>query len=333
MNKKRNEKVFPLLEPIHTIQPDTLTGIVFGDDPEIDASDFPLVFIDADATIMPITLFKGYGEIGSDAFVSNCFLSKATIKDGVKIIDSRIFTAVIEEGSVVIDSTIEGSKFGPGCYVNGSIIMESVFGKEVVVCGNSHINCSRIYDEVVLGPQVVVDNAKIENFSYLETGVKIIGHKGKEQAIVIIKSKVYIGAGAWIIGPALIDHNCYIDNNVILDPGKNSIGIFIPPFSWVRKSNNAEGYEILEKRACYLLDGLWYVSKAEPIKIKELVDVKRKIRLLEEEVAKKRIDIKEILQEPNHLTQNQPPVSTLLEKNGLEKFRNFLQSIIETLVN
>ncbi|MCX8015736.1 MAG: hypothetical protein N2692_00255 [Patescibacteria group bacterium] len=333
MNKKKDEKIFPILDPIHTTQPDTLDGIIFDDSPEIDRSEFPLVLIDTDTIIIPVTTFKGYGEIGSNVLISNSFLSKTTIKNGSKIIDSRIFTGIIHNETVIINSTIEGSVFNEKCYANNCTIIESVLGKEVIICGSSNINRSRIYDEVVLSPQVIVDNGKVEKFCYLESGVKLIGQKGRYgDAVVILKPKVYVGANSLIIGPALIDHNCYIDSDVVIEPS-NLIGIFIPPFSYIRRSDNKKGYEVLEKRSFYLIDGLWYVAKDTPIEISLIREVKNKLEFIEKKLKEKKEDIKEVLTNKNTKAGNQPPIQLLLYNDGLKKFKEFLNRMMESLVN
>lgn len=333
MSKKNNEKIFPVLDPIHTTQPDTLDGIILNNDPEIDRSEFPLVLIDTNSIIIPVTTFKGYGEIGCNVLISNSFLSKTTIKDGSKIIDSRIFSGIIHEETVIINSSIEGSVLNEKCYTNNSTIIESVLGKEVIICGSSNINRSRIYDEVVLSPQVVVDNGKIEKYCYLESGVKIIGQKGRYgDAVVILKQKVYVGANSLIVGPALVDHNCYIDSSVVIEPS-NSIGVFIPPFSYVRRSDNKKGYEVLEKRAFYLLDGLWYVNKDASVEISLVRQVKTKLEFIHKKLKEKNDDLKDVLINQNKKINNQIPAQLLLQQDGLRKFNIFLDKMMESLVN
>jgi len=335
IKNKKDEKIFPVLDTIYTTQPETLDSIIFGESKDIDLSDLPLVLIDSNTIIIPITTFKGYCEIGADVLISHCFLSKTTIKSGSKILDSRIFTAVLNEESVIIASTIEGSKIGKRCYLNNSILTESVLEDEVTICGNSSVNKAKVSKGVIICPQVVVENSKIEDFCYLESGVKLIGQKGKYGInCILLKKKVYVGPNVLIVDPALIEHNSYIEAGVEIDAGSiNSNGLFISPFSYIRKSCNKNGFEILQNRSFYLCDGLWYVSKSEPVEIGLIREIKNKLSFIEIEGRKRKLDLREILTEKNVKTGGLPPVQLLLESEALKNFNIFLQQIMQSLVN
>jgi carbonic anhydrase/acetyltransferase-like protein (isoleucine patch superfamily) len=323
----KGEKIFPLEYSLYVEQDDSLDQILIENHllEEIDVDTFPLVLIGGDTTLIPTVLFKGYGEIGRHSLVSNCFLNRATLKDGIKILDSRIFTGVIGKEAVIINSTLETANLGDRTYVNQSTIINSRLKNEVVVCGTCHIKDSLIDDEVVIQPQVLIDNAKIEKLCYLESGAKI--HSAKDA--IILKPKVFVGTNSIIEGFVLIDHNSYIDVGVEIVSRERPI--LIPPFSYVKKG--PKGFTICERQALYIIDGLWYISKNQPFSPREVRDLKRKMQLLEKEAAKKQIDIKDILSSKSKKIRNKKPVDLLLEEDGLNKFNNFLQKTIESLVN
>jgi hypothetical protein len=46
---------------------------------------------------------------------------------------------------------------------------------------------------------------------------------------------------------------------------------------------------ICERQALYIIDGLWYISKNQPFSPREVRDLKRKMQLLEQEMAKNKL--------------------------------------------
>ena len=320
------KRVFPLLDFLYAERDDLLYYLLFGDrvDNEISPDDFPLIFIGEDTTFIPPVIFQGPQEIHRHCFVSHSFLEHCSIKEKSRVLDSRLFHAIIGQKSVVINSTFEQTSLGNNSYVNNSTISDSRIKDGVTISNGCSIEDSIIGNNVTLFPQVVVDFSRVDEFSSLQSGVKLISSTGQIREPIVIEKKTYLGANVTILGPAVIGHNSFIEAGITIHND------YIPPFSYVRKLMISDHYEIQPYGAFQLINGLWYIDRSRSLKLAELIEAKKKCLLFEKEAEKKHINIHEKIQT---IPRKRLILDHLLDKEGLNAFMHLIQKEIESLVN
>ncbi|HON22077.1 MAG TPA: hypothetical protein PLX48_02890 [Candidatus Paceibacterota bacterium] len=320
------KSIFPLLDFLYAERDDLLYYLLFGDGIEnkISPSDFPLIFIGEDSTLIPPVIFQGPQEIHRHCFVSHSFLEHSSLKEKARILDSRLFHSIIGQKTVVINSTMEETSIGENCYINGSTISGSRIKNNVTISSSCSIEDGIIGDGVTFFPQVVADFCRVDEFSSLQSGTKLVSYAGQGREPVVVEKRVYLGPNITVIGPAVIGHNCFVEAGVTIHDD------YIPPFSYVRKLSLSNSYQVHPYGAFQLIDGLWYIDRTGSLKVADLIEAKKKCLLLEKEAQKKHINVHERLAT---IQGERLVVANLLEKNGLKNFLNIVQKEIESLVN
>ncbi len=320
------KSIFPLLDFLYVERDDLLFYLLIGNEKrnDIQPGDFPLIFVGEDSTLVPPVIFQGPQEIHRHCFVSHSFLEHSSLKEKARILDSRLFHSIIGQKTVVINSTMEETSIGENCYINGSTISGSRIKNNVTISSSCSIEDGIIGDGVTFFPQVVADFCRVDEFSSLQSGTKLVSYAGQGREPVVVEKRVYLGPNVTVIGPAVIGHNCFVEAGVTIHDD------YIPPFSYVRKLCLSNSYQVHPYSAFQLIDGLWYIDRTGSLKVADLIEAKKRCLLFEKEAQKKHINIHKKL---NAIPGHRIIVDQLLEKGGLSEFLNIIQKEIESLVN